>query len=114
MVSPGVRSGRIRIQVVTCNWPDIRQGTAPTTLPAKSGFTLIRGQGEVTRLDGTVATAVQTEETTGCIFMKTMTPNTIMVAAVLGCGLITAGFAVEPEKAEKKVSWQVTGELEEA
>ena len=33
----------------------------------------------------------------------------------MGCGLITAGIAAEPEKkAEKKVAWQVTGELEEA
>lgn len=46
--------------------------------------------------------------------MKPKSSNMIVVAALLGCGLITAGTAAEPAKAEKKVAWQVTGELEEA
>lgn len=37
-----------------------------------------------------------------------------MAGVLAACGFITPGTAAEPEKTEKKVSWEVTGELEEA
>jgi hypothetical protein len=50
--------------------------------------------------------------------MKTTTLNRIASGIIVACGFITAGVAAEPEKekgtVEKKPSFQVKGELEEA